>query len=130
MTRSLRHLAPAAVLLVTAPGSAGCQSADDEAPHAAPAPSSTALPSPPGCPDAAALFLLVSAEERADGRSAAPGPASCSGDWALIGVQGPGYQSVALFRFADGRWGEVDRVAACAAGDVPADLVDGTCNAG
>jgi hypothetical protein len=101
----------------------------------APAPTSPtsaapALPAPPGCPDAAALFPLLSAGERADGRGAAPGPATCSGDWALIGVRGPAYQSVALFRFVDGGWTEVDRSQACSAGDVPAALVDGTCNAG
>ena len=100
-----------------------------------PAPSSTSaapvLPAPPGCPDAAALLGLMAPPTGGDTAPQLGAPtATCSGDWAVIGVRYGTAQSIALFQFAAGSWREVDRSDACAAGDVPADLVAGVCNAG
>ena len=102
-------------------------------PTAAPSSSSSApvLPAPPGCPDAAALLALLPAPTGGDPPPTLGSPsASCSGSWAVIGVRSGTAQSVALFSFADGRWRPADRDQACAAGSLPADLVDGVCNAG
>ena len=95
------------------------------------APSSSPLPAPPGCPDAAALLDLLPAATGGDPQPTLGAPsATCSGDWAVIGVRYGQAQSVALFRFADGSWRPEETAAACEAGDLPPDLVDGVCNAG
>ena len=86
----------------------------------------------PTCPDEATLFALLPAGDAA-GRSPATGaaPASCTGEWAVIGVRGPGSaQDVALFRFADGSWAAADEAAACSSDDLPAEVRASVCDAG
>ena len=94
----------------------------------APATSAPAAPSgSPGCPDAATLFALV--PDRPTGVSLTD--TTCSGDWAVIGVLGPTYgQRVQLFQYVDGSWRPADSSQACTAGQLPADIEPGVCDAG
>lgn len=103
--------------------------ATSTAPGTAAAATPTRSATPPTCPDAASLFGLLPADEAAVAR-VAPGPASCAGDWAVIGLLHQGGQSVSLFSSATGRWAPADAGRACAGGELPAELVDGVCNAG
>ena len=142
-TRPSRRLAvalalPVVVLL------AGCSS--DEEPAAAP-PASSAAAAPtagdttsasspatatgaadaPTCPDAATLAAVSPSQ--------APGvqltDPTCSGPWAVIGISGPAPGPVVeLFRYAEGAWQPADRDAACASGELPADIEPGVCQAG
>ncbi|QXG77711.1 hypothetical protein KUM42_09545 [Modestobacter sp. L9-4] len=130
---------PAATLL------AGC-SADPE-PVAAPATSespaasaATTTPAPtsagapataaadaPACPDAAVLAAV--APDQAPGVQLTD--PTCSGPWAVIGISGPTVGPVVqVFRYADGAWQPADRDAVCAAGELPADIEPGVCQAG
>lgn len=55
----------------------------------------------------------------------------CSGSWAVIGTSGPTVGPVVqVFRDADGAWQPADRDAVCPAGELPADLEPGVCQAG
>ena len=129
---TLLALALPAVVLLT-----GCSA--EEEPAAAPAPSSAApapVPAPstaagttgaPAGPDAATLAAVSPSQ--------APGvqltDPTCSGPWAVIGLSGPTAGPVVeLFRFTGGAWQPTDRDAACAAGELPADLEPGVCQAG
>jgi hypothetical protein len=140
LTRGLIALAlPAAVLL------AGCSA--DEQPAAAPAMVTVTAPAPtstptttasapttatgaaevPDCPDAATLAAVSPSQ--------APGvqltDPTCSGPWAVIGISGPAPGPVVqLFRWSDGAWQPADRDAACASGELPADIEPGVCSAG
>ena len=81
----------------------------------------------PTCPDVATLAALSPSQ--------APGvqltDPTCSGSWAVIGVSGPTPGPVVqLFRYVDGAWQLADRDAACAAGELPADIEPGVCQAG
>ena len=81
----------------------------------------------PSCPDAATLAAVSPSQ--------APGvqltDPTCSGPWAVIGISGPAPGPVVeLFRYADGAWQPADRDAACASGELPADIEPGVCQAG
>ena len=146
VTRGLVALALPAVALL-----AGCSSA--EAPAGAPAtltvsaptavdpPTSASAPTTtasapatatgaadgPACPDAATLAAVSPSQ--------APGvqltEPTCSGPWAVVGISGPVPGPVVeLFRYADGAWAPADRDAACADGELPADIEPGVCQAG
>jgi len=134
---------PGAVALLALPLTvllAGCSSDPDED-RAAPASaspvtsasssaasSSAADPvAAPTCPDAAVLAGLAPSQP--------PGvqltDPTCSGEWAVIGIAGPTTGPyVQLFRYVSGAWQTADRDAACAAGDLPADIEPGVCQAG
>jgi hypothetical protein len=110
---------------------AGCSS--DEEPAAAPAPSAAATPAAtaaaetPACPDGATL-AAVSPDQAPGVQLTDP---TCSGPWAVIGLSGPTVGPVVqVFRYADGAWAPADRDAVCTAGELPADIQPGVCQAG
>jgi hypothetical protein len=119
---------------------AGCSSDPDEgqaAPAAtspatsaatSPAPSSAADPvAAPACPDAATL--AAAAPDQPPGVQLTD--PTCSGEWAVIGINGPTLGPVVqVFRYVSGAWQAADRDAACAAGELPADIEPGVCQAG
>ena len=90
-------------------------------------PSATGAADAPTCPDAATLAAVAPSQ--------APGvqltDPTCSGPWAVVGISGPAPGPVVqLFRYTDGAWQPTDRDAACAAGELPADIEPGVCQAG
>jgi hypothetical protein len=97
-----------------------------------PAPTSAGAPATgaadtPACPDAAVLAAVAPSQ--------APGvqltDPTCSGPWAVIGISGPTVGPVVqVFRHTDGSWQPADRDAVCAAGELPADIEPGVCQAG
>ena len=116
---------------VTSATSASASAASSAAPTAsdpsAASPSATGAADAPTCPDAATLAAVAPSQ--------APGvqltDPTCSGPWAVIGISGPAPGPVVqLFRYADGAWQPADRDAACAAGELPADIEPGVCQAG
>jgi hypothetical protein len=145
MTTSLARL-PRGVIALALPAAvllAGCSS--DEQPVAAPATVTVTAPAgtpttaagapttttgaaeAPDCPDAATLAAVSPSQ--------APGvqltDPTCSGPWAVIGISGPAPGPVVqLFRWSEGAWQPADRDAACASGELPADIEPGVCQAG
>ena len=115
--------APATVTVTeSAPTSASAPSTTASAPTSA-----TGAVDTPACPDAATLAAVSPGQ--------APGvqltEPTCSGPWAVIGISGPVPGPVVqLFRHADGAWQPADRDAACASGELPADIEPGVCQAG
>ncbi|MFQ1002223.1 hypothetical protein [Modestobacter sp. SSW1-42] len=90
-------------------------------------PSADAAAAAPTCPDAAVL-AAVSPSQAPGVRLTDP---VCSGSWAVIGTSGPTSGPVVqVFHHADGAWQPADRDAVCAAGELPADLEPGVCQAG
>lgn len=105
---------------------------------AAPAPASPATATPVSgsttpvastCPVAAALFALEPDHQATpDARLTAT---TCSGTWAVIGVQAPGHsQRADLFHAINGTWQPADERQACSTGALPSDIEPGVCDAG
>ena len=105
------------------------------------APADPAAAGAPACPAGAELFAGLTADDLgvpgAELELADPsGPASCSGEWALLGVtvrpapgSASGYPAVALFRYADGAWTAQDGAEACSSGELPEEFRLSACDA-
>ncbi|MCZ2827546.1 hypothetical protein O2W14_01695 [Modestobacter sp. VKM Ac-2986] len=94
---------------------------------AAATPSATGAAEAPACPDAAVLAAVAPSQ----GPGVQLTDPVCSGSWAVIGISGPTDGPVVqVFRYAGGAWQPADRAAVCEAGELPADLEPGVCQAG